>query len=70
MEIKPIKKTQTEGILEMEILGKRTGIADTSIIKREQEMEERISGIEDIIEEINISINENVTSKKFLTHNI
>ena len=54
----------------MEILGKRTGIADTSIIKTEQEMEERISGIEDIIEEINISINENVKSKKFLTHNI
>ena len=31
MEIEAIKKTQTEGILEMENLGKRTGTTDASI---------------------------------------
>ena len=30
-------------------------------------MEERISGIEDIIEEMDTSVKENVKSKKFLT---
>ena len=50
VEIEAIKKTQTEGILEMENLGKRIGTADLSIISRLQEMEERISGVEDTIE--------------------
>jgi hypothetical protein len=34
----------------MENLGKRTGTAEVSITNRIQEMEERISGIEDTIE--------------------
>jgi hypothetical protein len=34
MEIEAIKKTQTEGILEMENLEKRTGTTDTSITTR------------------------------------
>ena len=42
MEIEAIKKTQTEEILEMENLGKRTGTTDASITNRIQEMEERI----------------------------
>ena len=50
IEIEEIKKTQTEGILEMENLVKRIGTADLSIISRLQEMEERISGVEDTIE--------------------
>jgi hypothetical protein len=45
------KKIQTEGILEMEFLRKNTGITDTSITNRIQETEERISGIENMIEE-------------------
>ena len=45
IEIEAIKKTYTEGILEMENLGKRTGTTDTSITNRIQEMEERISGL-------------------------
>ena len=40
----------------MEKLGKRTGTRDISITNRVQEMEERVSGVEDIIEEINTSV--------------
>ena len=50
IEIEAIKKSQMEAILEMENLGKRTGTAEVSITNRIQEMEERISGIEDTIE--------------------
>jgi hypothetical protein len=67
MEIEAIKKTQTEGILEIENLGKRTGTTDASITSRIQEMEDRISGAEDMIKEIDASVKENVKSKKFLT---
>ena len=42
VEMKAIKKTQTEGILEIENLGKGTGTTDDSITNRIQEMEERI----------------------------
>ena len=40
MEIEAIKKTQTEGILEMENLGKRT--TDTTLTNRTQEIEENL----------------------------
>ena len=50
MEIEPIKKTQTEEILEMENLGKRTETIDVSTANRIQEIEERILGVEDTIE--------------------
>lgn len=52
MGVEAINKTQTEGILEMENLGKRTGTTDTSITNRIQEMEDRPSGEEDTIGEI------------------
>ena len=55
VEIEAIKKTQTNGILEMENLGKRTGPTDANITNRIQKMKERISGIEDTREEINQS---------------
>jgi predicted nucleic acid-binding Zn-ribbon protein len=51
IEVEAIKKTQSEGILEMENLG----TTELSITNRIQEMEERISGIEDAIEEVNAS---------------
>ena len=54
MEIEAIKKTQMETNL-----GKRTGSTDASISKRIQEMEERISGIEDTTEEIDTTVKEN-----------
>jgi hypothetical protein len=52
LKIGGIKKTQSEGILEMENLEKRTGTTDTSITNRTQEMKQRTSGIEDPIGEI------------------
>ena len=40
MEVETIKKIQMEAILEMENLGKRSGITDVSITNRIQEIEE------------------------------
>jgi uncharacterized coiled-coil protein SlyX len=53
----------------MENLGKRTVVptTDASITNRIKEIEERISGIEDTIEEIYVSVKENAKAKKFLT---
>ena len=65
-----IKKTQTKGILEMENLGKQRRTAYESITNRIQEMEERISSAEDIIEEIDSLVKENAKSNKSLTQNI
>ena len=52
MKIKTIKKSQRETTLEIENLGKRSGVIDESITNRIQEIEERISGAEDTIENI------------------
>ena len=49
MEVETMKKTQREITLEIEILGKKSGIIDASISNRIQEMEERISSAEDFI---------------------
>jgi hypothetical protein len=46
VEIKAIKKTQTEGILGIENPGKRTRTTDARITKIIQEMEKRFSGLE------------------------
>ena len=59
-----------EANLEMENLGKRSGITDVSITNRIQEIEKRISGIENAIEEINTTVNKNSKHKKLLTQNI
>jgi hypothetical protein len=47
MEIETIKKTQKEATLEMNNLGKRSGAMDAIITNRIQEIEERMSDIED-----------------------
>jgi hypothetical protein len=39
MKIEDLKKTQTEGILEIEILGKLIRIIDTNIINKMKEMD-------------------------------
>ena len=62
-----MKKPQKETTLEIEILGKKSGTIDVSISKRIQEMEERISGAEDSIENIGTTIKENGKCKKILT---
>ena len=62
MEIKAIMETQIEATL-----GMRT---DTSIINKIENMEEWISGMEDMMEEINTSAKQNAISKMFVTKNI
>ena len=54
----------------MENLGKITGTTDSSISTRIQNMEERISGAEYTIEEIDTLVKEIFNSKKFLIQNI
>jgi hypothetical protein len=63
LEVETIKKTQMEANLKMGNLGKRSGITDLSITNRTQEIEERISGIEDTVEEID-TVKENSKHKK------
>ena len=60
MEMEAINETQTERILDMENLGKRTGTTDASITNR---IQERISGIKAKIE-IGTSVKENIKLKK------
>jgi hypothetical protein len=67
MEVDTIKKTQNEAMLEIETLRKKSGTIDVSISNRIQEMEERISGAEYSIENINTTIKENANFKKILT---
>jgi len=64
MEIETIKKAQRETNLDIENVRKREGTVDTSITNRTQEIEERISGAEDIIENIDITVKYNVKCKK------
>jgi predicted nucleic acid-binding Zn-ribbon protein len=58
-EVDTIKKTQSESMLEIETLGKKSGTIDASISNRIQEMEERISGTKDSIENFGTTIKEN-----------
>jgi predicted nucleic acid-binding Zn-ribbon protein len=66
-EVETIKKTQSEATLEMENLGKKSGTIDASISNRIQEMEDRISGAKDPIENMGTTIKENAKCKKILT---
>jgi hypothetical protein len=50
--------------LEIGNLGKRSGVIDASIANRIQEIEERISGAEDTIENIDTTVKENAKCKK------
>ena len=59
-----------KGNLERENLGKQTGTINASVTNRIQEMEERISGVEGTIEDINTLVIENVKIVKFLAQNI
>jgi chromosome segregation ATPase len=69
-EVETIKKTQSETMLEIEILGKKPGTIDASISNRLQDMEERVSGAEDSIENMGTAIKGNGKCKKILTQNI
>jgi prefoldin subunit 5 len=69
MEVETIKKSQRETTLEIEILGKKSGAIDASINNIIQEMEERISGVEDSIENMDTTIKENTKCKKIQNQN-
>ena len=59
VEVETIKQTQRMAILEIENLGKKTGAINASITNRIQEIEERISGAEHTIENIDTTVKEN-----------
>jgi chromosome segregation ATPase len=69
-EINTIKKTQSETKMEIETLRKKSGNIDASVSNRIQEMEDRISGTEDSIENMGTTKKENAKCKKILTQNI
>jgi len=69
MEIETIKKSQRETTLEIENLGKRSEVIDASITNRIQEIEERISGGKDTVENFDTTVKKCVC-KRFLTQNI
>jgi hypothetical protein len=62
LKMETIKKSQRETTLEIENLGKRSGVLDPSFTNRTQEIEERISGAEDTIENINTTVRGNAKS--------
>jgi wobble nucleotide-excising tRNase len=70
VEIETVKKSQRASTLELENLGKISGVIYASITNRIQEIEERISGAEDSIENMDTTIKENAKIKKLLTQNI
>ena len=69
-EVDTIKETQSEATLEIETLGKKSQMIDASISNRILEMEERISGTENSIENISTTIKDNEKCKNILTQNI
>ena len=56
MILEIIKKSQRETIMVIENLRKRSGFIHSSIINRIQEIEERISGMEDTKENIDTTV--------------
>jgi hypothetical protein len=69
-EEETMKKTQRETTLEIETLGKKSETVNVNISNRIQEMEERISGAEDSIGNMDTTILKNAKCKKILTRNI
>ena len=70
MEIERIKKTKMEATMEMDNLGKRSGVTDASMTNRVKDKDEKILGTEGTIENIGKSVKENTQCKKVLTQNI
>ena len=67
LEVETMKESQRETTLEIENLGMKSGVTDASINSRIQEIEERISGAEDTIENIESTVKENAKCKKLIT---
>jgi hypothetical protein len=66
-EVDTMKKTQSEKTLKIETPGKKSGTIDVSISNRIQEMEERIFGAEDSIENMDRTVRENAKCQEILT---
>ena len=66
MEVETIRKAQREATLEIENLGKRSGVIDASITNKIQDIEGRISGGEDITENIDTIVKDDAKCKKLL----
>ena len=64
MEVETIKKTQRETTLEIEIIEKKSETIDASISNIIQEMEERISGEGDSIENMGTQTKEMQNAKR------
>jgi hypothetical protein len=64
MKVETMKKTQREKTQEIETLGKKSGTIDVSIRNRIQEMEERISGAEDSIGNMDTTIKKMQNAKR------
>jgi hypothetical protein len=64
VKIETLKNSQSERTPEMKNLGKRAGITDASITNRIEEIEERLSGVENTIEDIDTTVKESTKSKK------
>jgi predicted nucleic acid-binding Zn-ribbon protein len=65
--LETLKTSQRETTLEIENLGKRSGVIDASITNRIPELQEKISGAEDTIENINTTVKEHAKCKELLT---
>jgi hypothetical protein len=63
IKVETMKKTQRETTLEIEMLRKKSGNRDVSISNRIQEMEDRISGAEDSIGNLDTTFKENKKCK-------
>ena len=70
VEVETIKKSQSETSLEVENIGKNSGVVDVSINNRIQEIEERTSGAQDSIENIDSKVKEDAKCIKLVTQNI
>jgi hypothetical protein len=68
MEVETVKKFKSETTLEIETLGEKPGTTDESITNIIQEMEERISGAKDSIENME-TIKENAKFRRILIQN-
>ena len=65
-EIESLKKTQTGIKLEMK---NSTSSSEVGLTNRSKDMDERMSGLEDKVEEMDSSVKENVKSKNIQAQN-
>ena len=70
VEVITIKKSQSKTSLEIESLGDNSWVIDASINSRIQEIEERVSGAEDTIENMDSTVKDNAKCIKLVIQNI